>query len=205
MPANPPSPEGPSSPPSQPTPATPPAEPKASRKAPPPLFKPPSQPGAPADPPPTRPVPPPATPAAAPPGADSAAGSPIDEIGRGRKQRSASPGRPTNPLAFVEPIEAGVLGVSVLANELLSRDELERDTGVYLAEPEDAHGIAVPASRLLSRRMREDGVLNPDLADAIAALVALAGYVSKVFRRRAQLRAERAAAAPAHEPAKEAA
>lgn len=85
-----------------------------------------------------------------------------------------------------------MLGVTALANELLTVDDAEREYGVYIADEQDAHGIAVPTSRMLSRRMREDGVLNPDLADAIAAFVALAGYVSKVFRRRAELRRLRA-------------
>jgi hypothetical protein len=188
MPPNPQSPEGPTSPPTSPPPPATPTEPRRSRQRP-PLFR-----GTEEAPP---PPPPPSSPEPGRPGEGSETGSATDGSDRDRQRRSSSPGRTTNPLAFVEPIEAGVNGISALANELLTADDTEREYGVYLADEQDAHGIAVPTSRMLSRRMREDGVLNPDLADAIAAFVALAGYVSKVFRRRAEIRRLRAADEPA--------
>lgn len=121
----------------------------------------------------------------------SAAGSRPGESGPGRRPGSGSRGR-TDPLAFAEPIKAGVTVATAFANDTLSRDDDEREAELYLIDEADADGIAKPASRILTRRMREDGIVNPDLADAIAALVSLAAYVGKVLRRRAEFRRSRA-------------
>ena len=112
-----------------------------------------------------------------------------------KPRRSGSPGR-TNPLALVDPIKAGIVVGSNFANHALARDEDELEAGIYIADEDDAEKIARPTSRLLVRRMREDGLLNPDLADALEALVALAGYIGKVLQRRAEHRRSRAAAEP---------
>lgn len=91
-------------------------------------------------------------------------------------------------------VEAGVGGITTLAHETLTRDELERDAGLYLADEQDLKGIAKPVAGIMARRAETmEAIANPDLSDAIAAAVALAVYLTKQLRRVSRVRRARAA------------
>lgn len=90
-----------------------------------------------------------------------------------------------------DAIREGVAGASVLANEHLTRDELEHDLGLYLADEGDVQAIADPLASIANRRGGLGGASNPDVGDAIAAAIGLAIYATKQLKRWRAARAMR--------------
>jgi len=91
-----------------------------------------------------------------------------------------------------------------VANQNLTRDELERDdVGLWIADEDDAANIGDPLANLAARRGGVAGAAaNPDLGDIIAMLVGLAVYVSKQLQKLQAVRQYRRAKAAqgVHEP-----
>lgn len=67
---------------------------------------------------------------------------------------------------------------TTFAHEGLVRDDFERAVELYRADPDDVENISDPAAGLLARRMPA-GSDNPDLADGLSLLFAIAGYIAK--------------------------
>lgn len=83
-----------------------------------------------------------------------------------------------------------VTGAGELANEHLTRDRLEHDAGLYLADEDDAQGIGDPLASLAHRHGLTK-VGDPDTRDAIMAAIALGKYLWKQWGRWQQVRALR--------------
>lgn len=87
-------------------------------------------------------------------------------------------------------IRGAVKVAGVQANRFLARDHVERQQGLWLTDPEDEREIAEPIAAIAARR---PGIqTSPDLADAIAAAIALVGYALKQLQLRSEIRAARA-------------
>lgn len=132
------------------------------------------------------------------PGEESGAGWPPPGSGPETAARSGSgsPGSPDAPSATGAPLDRKSLkkaiatGFRVLGhrlNQLLSRDELEAQAGLWVPDEEDTEGVSDPLSRIAARR-GGPAVLNPDVGDAIAAAISLAAYVSKQLALRVAIR-----------------
>lgn len=81
-----------------------------------------------------------------------------------------------------------VMTISGMLNAFLTAAEsAERDGGLWLADKADVDGISDPLAGLASRRAPE-GVDNPDVTDLARLVMAVAGYVGKQLRRKAELR-----------------
>lgn len=81
-------------------------------------------------------------------------------------------------------LKAAVRTVGARLNALA--EELERDAGVWIADEQDQEGMAEPASSLIARH--SDLAVNPDVADALALLIAVADYASKHLDLKAKIR-----------------
>lgn len=92
-----------------------------------------------------------------------------------------------------ETIRGFVKGAGEVANEHLTRDQLEHDAGLYLADDQDAEGIGDPLANLAHRHGLAK-VGDPDTRDAIMAAIALGKYLWKQWDRWKQVRAVRQAA-----------
>lgn len=90
---------------------------------------------------------------------------------------------------LAEAIEGGVIGVSVLMHENLTRDDLERDAELYIADEADAKNLSQPLAGIAERRMGAAArAASPDLADAVAAAIALAVYITKQLKKWSAIR-----------------
>lgn len=97
--------------------------------------------------------------------------------------------------ALRDAVRKGVLMAGTVANEILARDEAAQHVGLYLADEDDAQAIGDPLASIANRRGGLGAAGNPDVGDAIAALVGLALYGWKQFARSRAAREMRAAAA----------
>jgi hypothetical protein len=82
-----------------------------------------------------------------------------------------------------EGIEGTVIAITGQLHELLARDAYDRWALVYLADKQDAKGIAGPAAKILNRHTGEITGGNPDVADGIMVGIAAAFYVVKQLGR----------------------
>jgi CO/xanthine dehydrogenase Mo-binding subunit len=87
-----------------------------------------------------------------------------------------------------EAIAAAVRAATSFLNEHATRDELERNEGVWLADDQDVDGVADPVSGIVARRGGLGAAASPDVADAIVGLIAFATYVAKQLALRSRLR-----------------
>lgn len=73
-----------------------------------------------------------------------------------------------------------VLVASGMVHRVAVRSEEQARAGMYLADEEDAERIADPLARIAGRRVGSSGAMaNPDVADLMASMMGVAGYVSK--------------------------
>lgn len=99
-----------------------------------------------------------------------------------------------------DALRTAVKTITGALNDHLTRDELEHDAGLYLADDDDQENIADPASALIARRTGANVSSNPDLADAIACAMALATYIGKQLALRRDLRKIRRGAQVIEQP-----
>lgn len=132
----------------------------------------------------------------------SLSGEPSDELpGPSEGPRTSSRGSSGSALskrALRDAARAGVITAGGIAHQVLARDELEQQAGLYLADEDDAEAIGDPLANMANRRGGLGAAGNPDLADAIAALIGLALYIVKQLARwNAVKAARRAGVSPA--------
>lgn len=84
--------------------------------------------------------------------------------------------------ALRDAVRVAFGGATNAAHDLLVKDEFGKAAALYLADEQDLDAISEPGGNLLARRMG-DGPVNADTADAIALLIALAGYALKQLGR----------------------
>jgi hypothetical protein len=104
---------------------------------------------------------------------------------------SATRGAASNPLNG-EGLRDTITNALVIAghqahNLAGSRTEGQRAVGLYVMEREDAEPIAEPLSRI-AQRNATIGKVSPDTADALAAMMALAGFATKQIEKSQQAR-----------------
>lgn len=100
-----------------------------------------------------------------------------------------SSGRPAGLLAGPKDIvgkqalqrtfRQGVKTTGQVGHKFLARTEGQRLARVYLADEEDAAGIGNPLANIAHRRGGVVGEMSEDANDALAAIMALGGYVAK--------------------------
>lgn len=74
----------------------------------------------------------------------------------------------------------GVLIAGGMAHRIAAKTEDQQAVGLYLTDEEDAANIGNPVGSIVARRGGVAGkALSPDAADAVAAAMGLANYVSK--------------------------
>ncbi|WP_154793312.1 hypothetical protein [Occultella kanbiaonis] len=112
---------------------------------------------------------------------------------------AGSSGKPVAPKAIIKKAARdGVLGAGVVVHEVAARDDVDRDSGIWLTDDDDAKAIGDPLGNIAARRSMITSAANPDVVDAIAAGVGLVMYLGKQlvkWRSNRQAKAERAAAA----------
>jgi hypothetical protein len=69
-------------------------------------------------------------------------------------------------------------------------DEEEREFGLWVPDEDDVQDIAAPAANIVYRRLPEEA-RGGDVIDIIALGLAVAGYVGKNLKVRAQIRGVR--------------
>lgn len=109
----------------------------------------------------------------------------------GAKRPSAAPSSrgPFSKAELRRALVGGVQGVSYLAAENLQRDEIDEQLERFVATDEEAEHLADPLASLAARRMNgPGGMLNPDVADVINALVVVATYVTRQLKLRSVAR-----------------
>jgi len=97
---------------------------------------------------------------------------------------------------------------SVWVHRILAVSDAARESGVWIAEDSEAEAIGTPLAAIAARRGAPGGVASPDVADLIAAGVALAAYVLRsailaLDIRRATRRARRDGTMLVPEPAED--
>jgi hypothetical protein len=122
---------------------------------------------------------------------DSPSGSaepsePLDDLSDAphRSSRTSSAENPMSKAAMRDAARQGVKIAGTTAHELLVHDEAGAAVGLYLADDDDAEAIGDPLANIAYRRGGLGAVANPDLADALAAMVGLALYAMKQLQRR---------------------
>lgn len=128
--------------------------------------------------------------AGGPPPGSAAGGSEPPPAARPSRTGS-SPGSFATRAALQAGVRDGVLAATSAAHELLCRDEVDRAVGLWLADEQDTDGVSRPVAGLLSRRSDALGGGNPDLADGVGLLLALAAYAAKQLGRAREARAVR--------------
>lgn len=105
--------------------------------------------------------------------------------------RGSSTSRPAalSKRTLREAVRRGVLMAGTVAHSVLARQPAEQAVGLYLADDDDAKAIGDPLADIAHRRGGIGAAGNPDVADAIAALIGLALYGAKQFARFAEARA----------------
>lgn len=105
-----------------------------------------------------------------------------------------------------DAIRHGVLMAGSIAHQVLARQEAQQRVGLYLADEDDAQAIGDPVTNIVHRHGGIGAAGNPDLADAIAAMIGLALYGTKQLARFAEARMLAAEQRPVQEqpPADEA-
>lgn len=111
---------------------------------------------------------------------DELPGDPSDEH---RTSSRASSGSALSKKAVKDAARQAVLMAGGVAHQLGARDELAQQAGLYLTDEDDAQAIGDPLANMANRRGGLGAAGNPDLADAIAALIGLALYVVKQLAR----------------------
>lgn len=108
--------------------------------------------------------------------------------------RGSSTSRPAalSKRTLRDAVRRGVLMAGSVANGVLARDQASQQLGLYLADEDDAKAIGDPLAEIAHRRGGIGAAGNPDVADAIAALVGLALYGAKQFALFAEARMYRA-------------
>lgn len=84
--------------------------------------------------------------------------------------------------ALRDAVRVAFGGATTAAHELLVKDEYGKHAQLYLADDQDLEAVSEPGGNLLARRMG-DSPVSADAADAIALLIALAGYALKQLGR----------------------
>jgi hypothetical protein len=129
-------------------------------------------------------------------GSPSDSGEPSDESDDGTHGRTSSRsadgaggkvsalGKQATKLA----IKQGILTGTDVLHRVAAKTEEARAVGLYRADEDDAEGIADPLAAIAGRRQGSLGAMaNPDVADAVRAMVAVAGYAAKQVALQIQL------------------
>ena len=129
---------------------------------------------------------------------DELSDGPTDPSGAGRTSSTASSGSALSKRALRDSCRKGVLvagGVAHTLHGFLTHDEIAKAYDVYLADEDDAQAIGDPLASIAQRRGGLGAAGNPDVADALAALIGLAMYGMKQLARFGEARAYRHAVA----------
>lgn len=98
----------------------------------------------------------------------------------------ASSGSALSKTALRDVIRAAVIAAGAAANEFLTRDELERQNGLYATDERDAEAIGDPLANIANRRGGLGAAGNPDVVDAIEAIIGAGLYLTRqIILRRA--------------------
>lgn len=124
-------------------------------------------------------------------GWDSEGASPDSEPSEspaGTSSRGSTPvaeQKVASPLAgegMRETFRNGVIIASHQAHKMLVKTQGQLEAGLYIADEQDAAAVGDPLARIAGRRDAL-GVVSPDTADLMAAMMGLAGYASKQIQR----------------------
>lgn len=126
---------------------------------------------------------------------DELSDGPSDPSMGARSSSRGSSGSALSKRTLRDACRRGVLMAGSIAHTALARDEIAQLHGLYLADDDDAEAIGDPIASIAQRRGGLGAAGNPDLADAIAALIGLALYGTKQLARFADARAHRHAVA----------
>lgn len=111
---------------------------------------------------------------------DDSSEAPASDPTSSSTSSAKSPLKPLGKAALKATTAKAVLIGSAMAHRVAARTEGQRSVGLYLADQEDADNIGEPVASILSRRGGIAGKeVSPDTADALAAMMGLANYVSK--------------------------
>jgi len=114
---------------------------------------------------------------------------PSDEGTSSTGSRAGSPGVKLGKAAARATAAKGVIIGSGMLHRMATRAEtIQREAGLFLADAEDAEAIGNPLGDIIARRGGVAGkALSPDHADALSAVMGLAGYASKQIALQMQI------------------
>lgn len=102
---------------------------------------------------------------------------------------STEPVRPIDRRALERAIAQAVRTGGKFANAQLT-DPDEHEAGIWLTDDDEDHGIARPVASILARH-GGPGIVNPDLSDALSAMIVVAAYLSRQLGRIRELKRAR--------------
>lgn len=104
-------------------------------------------------------------------------------------RRSAAAASPLGKKAAQDTARKAVIIGSAMAHTALAKTEAQKAVGLYLADEDDASAIGDPLASIAGRRAGAAGAAaNPDVADAISAMLGMAGFISKQIVKGQQAR-----------------
>src|SRR6185437_2891239 len=123
------------------------------------------------------------------PSAPSEDGPELGSSGRSRSSKPRQPGSAATRRKMRLAARKSLVGFSHIAHGNLARDDLDEFANVYVMSDDQAKLIADPLANIGARRIELAGVAgNPDLADALAAIVGFAVYVLDQLAIRSEVR-----------------
>jgi hypothetical protein len=108
--------------------------------------------------------------------------------------RTDEPSSAVGKRATQEMCRQGVLMAGAGAHRWLTRDEIDQQVGLYLADEDDAKSIGNPVGSIVHRHGLLGDAANPDVVDGINALIGLGHYAWTQIKRAREARRLRRAA-----------
>ena len=121
---------------------------------------------------------------ASPSPSDAMPDEPTDPSTSARTSSKASSGRTTTKAILRKAARALVEVVGGYANEYLARDAAAQAVDLYVADEEDQEAIGDPLAEIAHRHGKMGEFANPDVSDAIDAMIGLTIYAVKLLAKR---------------------
>lgn len=122
--------------------------------------------------------------AGSPSGSGESSDAPSESRSETSSKASSAEANPLSKATLNKAMGQGVAMAGTMAHHYLTRDDLDKEALLWLADEDDQKAIGEPLAAIAGRRGGVAGSLgNPDLADALNAMVGVAVYVSKQIQR----------------------
>lgn len=103
-----------------------------------------------------------------------------DDAPTGSPASTPADRKPFSSAALKRVFRRGVIIAGGMAHQTVARTQGQRAVGLYLTDKDDAQNIGDPLAKIAGRRGGIGGkAMNPDVEDAVTALLGVANFVTK--------------------------